>query len=154
MIRYALTCDRAHDFDSWFQSAEAFDGLLSAGMLSCPDCGSSSVGKSLRAPQVRPADKAAGKPARGGRKRPAGPTPDLTAPASAKEAALAELRHKIEASSEYVGPGFAAEARKIHDGAAPERSIWGEARLDEARRLVEDGIPVAPLPFLPRNKAN
>jgi hypothetical protein len=55
MIRYALTCDRAHDFDSWFQSAEAFDGLLSAGMLACPDCGSPKVGKSLMAPQVRPA---------------------------------------------------------------------------------------------------
>jgi hypothetical protein len=138
MIRYALTCDRAHDFDSWFQSAEAFDGLLSAGMLACPDCGSPKVGKSLMAPQVRPADKAT----------------DLAAPANRKETALAALRRKIETTSEYVGPGFAAEARKIHDGDAPERSIWGEARLDEARKLVEDGVPVAPLPFLPRNKAN
>jgi hypothetical protein len=138
MIRYALTCDRAHDFDSWFQSAEAFDGLLSAGMLACPDCGSPKVGKSLMAPQVRPADRAS----------------DLAAPANAKETALAALRRKIETTSEYVGLSFAAEARKIHDGEAPERSIYGEARLDEARKLVEDGVPVAPLPFLPRNKAN
>jgi hypothetical protein len=138
MIRYALTCDRAHDFDSWFQSAEAFDGLLSAGMLACPDCGSPKVGKSLMAPQVRPADRAS----------------DLAAPANAKETALAALRQKIETTSEYVGLSFAAEARKIHDGEAPERSIYGEARLDEARKLVEDGVPVAPLPFLPRNKAN
>jgi hypothetical protein len=138
MIRYALTCDRAHDLDSWFQSAEAFDGLLSAGMLACPDCGSPKVGKSLMAPQVRPADRAS----------------DLAAPANAKETALAALRQKIETTSEYVGLSFAAEARKIHDGEAPERSIYGEARLDEARKLVEDGVPVAPLPFLPRNKAN
>jgi hypothetical protein len=138
MIRYALTCDRAHDFDSWFQSAEAFDGLLTAGMLACPDCGSPKVGKSLMAPQVRPADKAT----------------DLAAPASAKENALAALRKKIETTSEYVGPGFAAEARKIHEGTSPERSIYGEARIDEARRLLEDGVPVAPLPFMPARKTN
>jgi hypothetical protein len=49
---------------------------------------------------------------------------------------------------------FAAEARAIHAGDAPERSIWGEARIDEARGLIEDGIPVAPLPFRPKSRSN
>jgi hypothetical protein len=53
-----------------------------------------------------------------------------------------------------VGRGFAAEARKIHEGQAPERNIWGEAKPEEAKALIEDGIPVAPLPFIPKNRAN
>ena len=42
----------------------------------------------------------------------------------------------------------------MHNGEAPERAIYGEARLDEAKKLLEDGVPVAPLPFLPNRKAN
>ena len=37
---------------------------------------------------------------------------------------------------------------------APERNIWGEAKPDEAKALIEDGIPVAPLPFMPKRQAN
>ena len=73
--------------------------------------------------------------------------PDLRAPASPAEQALAELRRRIEAAADDVGRDFAAEARRIHDGLAPERAIIGEARPSEARALLEDGIPVAPLPW-------
>jgi hypothetical protein len=69
-----------------------------------------------------------------------------------REKALAELRRAVEENSEYVGLSFAAEARAIHDGDAPERPIWGEAKPAEAKALIEDGIPVAPLPFLPHRK--
>jgi len=67
---------------------------------------------------------------------------------------LKQLKAKIEKDSEYVGTTFAEEARAIHDGAAPERSIYGEAKLEDAKKLAEDGIPVAPLPFIPTRKAN
>jgi hypothetical protein len=83
-----------------------------------------------------------------------GKTAPLAAPQDPREAALAELRRRIEENSEYVGMNFAAEARRIHDGDAPERSIYGEAKPDEAKRLIEDGVPVAPLPFLPKARAN
>jgi hypothetical protein len=49
---------------------------------------------------------------------------------------------------------FAAEARRIHAGDAPERAIHGEARAEEAKKLIEEGVPVAPLPFLPARKVN
>ncbi|MGA1232388.1 MAG: DUF1178 family protein [Lutimaribacter sp.] len=78
----------------------------------------------------------------------------LTRPASPVEQQLAELRRKIEQNSDYVGMNFAKEARAMHDGTAPERAIYGEARPDEARKLLEDGIPVAPLPFIPGRKTN
>jgi hypothetical protein len=133
MIRYALRCDREHRFDSWFGSSDDFERLAAGGMLACAVCGSSEVGKDLMAPSVAAA------PAPGAR--------PLSAPASPAEQALAELRRRIEAESEDVGRGFAAEARRIHAGEAPERAIIGEARPAEARALIEDGIPVAPLPW-------
>ncbi len=145
MIRYALTCDQNHQFDSWFQSAAAFDRLQAAGHLACALCGSAKVSKALMAPALRAAEGEAASP-------PA-PTP-LQQPVSDLEQALAAMRRQIEDQSDYVGLNFAAEARAMHDGDRPMRAIHGEARADEARRLIEDGVPVAPLPFLPRQRQN
>ncbi len=145
MIQYALKCADGHSFDSWFQSSDAFDKLHAAGMVACAVCGSTKVEKSVMAPRVQASrDKARGE--EGGR--------PLSQPASPAEQALAELRRRIEANSDYVGMNFAAEARAIHEGEAPARSIYGEARPDEAKALIEDGIPVAPLPFRPQRKSN
>lgn len=149
MIRFSLACANDHDFESWFQSGAAFDRLLAEGLITCAVCGSDAVSKSLMAPTVRPARKT-------GKTRSDTPTPatSLTADASPQEKALAALRREVEKNSDYVGMNFAAEARAIHVGDAPERSIYGEARIDEARKLVEDGVPVAPLPFRPTRKSN
>lgn len=137
MIRFALHCADGHDFESWFASGTAFDDLRARGLVSCAICGSSKVEKALMTPAVAPAEK-----------RP------LAAPANPAEAMLAALRAEIEKNSEYVGMNFATEARRIHAGDAPERQIHGEAKPEEARQLIEEGVPVAPLPFLPRSKAN
>lgn len=145
MIRYALKCSADHGFDSWFQSAGAYESLHLAGHVACPVCGSTEVAKSLMAPAVRPARGAAAVPV---------PERPLSAPGSDAEAALAELRRQVEANSDYVGMNFVAEARRIHAGEVPERSIYGEAKPDEARRLIEDGVPVAPLPFMPPRRTN
>ena len=144
MIQYALKCAEGHDFDSWFQSAEAYDKLAAAGLVTCAICGSTEVTKSVMAPAVRPARKAATE---------AGKSP-LSAPASPAEQALARLKSHVEANSDYVGMNFATEARAMHDGDVPERPIHGEAKPDEARKLIEDGVPVAPLPFRPSRKTN
>ena len=152
MIRYALKCDQGHVFESWFQNAAAFDGLQAAGHVTCPTCGSSAVEKSLMAPKVRPARKAASAP------EATTPDPAENAPVAAPnpelEHAIAEMRAKVEAESDYVGDSFAKEARAMHLGDTPERSIYGEAKPDEARALIEDGVPVLPLPFRPSRKSN
>ncbi|MFZ0099243.1 MAG: DUF1178 family protein [Gemmobacter sp.] len=142
MIRYALHCEDGHDFESWFGSAAAFEDLKARGLLSCAVCGGNRIEKALMTPGV--ATRAA----------PAAHEGVLQTPESEVEQAIAALRREIEANSEYVGMNFAAEARKMHDGDAPERAIHGEARPDEARKLIEDGVPVAPLPFLSRRRAN
>ena len=67
---------------------------------------------------------------------------------------MRELRKQLEANSENVGTNFATEARAMHDGSKPERSIYGEAKLEDAKALIEDGVPVVPLPFGPARKTN
>ncbi|SFT63126.1 DUF1178 family protein [Sedimentitalea nanhaiensis] len=143
MIQYALKCVDGHGFESWFQSADAFDKLSAAGMVSCAVCGRTEVEKAIMTPRVGAS--------RDSQIKEPGP---LSHPASPAEQALAELRRKIETESDYVGVNFAAEARAMHEGDAPTRSIYGEARLDEARKLLKDGVPVAPLPFMPNRKTN
>ncbi len=135
MIRYSLKCTDQHAFDSWFQSATAFDTLLAAGQVECPACGSIKVEKMLMAPNLAQ-------------------TAPLSAPQNDMEKAVAELRRKVEENADYVGVNFVAEARMMHEGLLPERSIYGEARPEEAIKLLADGIPVAPLPFVPARKTN
>ncbi len=135
MIRYTLKCTADHGFDSWFQSAGAYDSLVLAGYVACPVCGVTSVEKALMAPRVATSDV-------------------LSAPQNDAQKAMAELRRKVEENSEYVGVNFVAEARRMHEGSVPERSIYGEAKPEEAIKLLQEGVPVAPLPFMPSRKTN
>lgn len=144
MIQYTLKCANDHRFDSWFQSGSAFDKLHLAGMVTCSICGSDDVSKAMMAPRVSTADAPQTPPAK----------PKLSEPASPAEQALSDLRKYVEKNSDYVGKDFATEARAIHSGDAPQRPIWGETRGDEAKKLIEDGAPIAPLPFTPTRKSN
>lgn len=144
MIQFTLKCANDHRFVSWFQSGPAFDKLHAAGMVSCAICGSTEVSKAMMAPRVSTAEAPDAQPAK----------TLLSEPASAAEQALAEMRKFVEEKSDYVGKDFATEARAIHDGDAPARPIWGEAGKEDAKKLVEDGVPVAPLPFTPTRKSN
>lgn len=135
MIRYALKCAEGHEFESWFKDSAAFDSLSTAGQISCAVCGSTDVEKSIMAPAVS------------GKREETAP---LSAPAHPAEAALRQLRDHLSKNADYVGKEFASEARKIHEGEAEQRGIWGEATKEDAKSLADDGIPVAPLPFVNR----
>ncbi len=157
MIRYMLKCSKEHQFESWFRSAEAFETLCKNGQLSCPTCGTSQVFKAMMAPRVSTARK----PELPATEAPASASPTQTSPmepprptAEDVEQAVAKLRADVEANSDYVGVEFAKEARKIHEGEAPARAIYGEAKLDDAKALLEEGVPVLPLPFTPKRKLN
>ena len=145
MIKFSLKCDQDHQFESWFKSAAAFDALAQAGHLTCALCGSTKVTKGMMAPRVTTGERRENRD-EGGQK-PGNAVPVLSKPQSALEEALKALRKEVETSSEYVGDDFVREARAIHIGDAPDRSIYGEARLDEAVALIEEGIPLTPLPF-------
>ena len=142
MIHYALKCARGHAFEGWFRDAGGFERQRDEGLLSCATCGSTRVDRALMAPRVATA--------RGG----AAPAPKPALEVSKAERAVAELRRHIEAHSTYVGRDFAAQARAMHEGASEHRAIHGEAAPAEARALREEGVPIAPLPFAPRQRSN
>jgi hypothetical protein len=146
MIRYTLKCQNDHSFESWFKSAEAYEGLRAAELVVCPDCQDTHVEKSLMAPQVRTRRD---ERAQTSEKRPMTNTadPDLAE-------AIRTIREHVEKNSDYVGDRFAKEARAMHNGETPQRSIYGEVRAEDARKLAEEGVPAVPLPFIPKQKTN
>lgn len=139
MIKFTLKCADDHRFESWFQNSEAFEKLQKAGMITCGVCGQGGVEKAIMSPRVKSSDKTANEV-------PEAENP-LSAPLSQAEQALRDLRTKIEANSEDVGENFATEARAMYHGESPSRSIIGAARPAEAKELLDEGIPVAPLPW-------
>jgi hypothetical protein len=138
LIIFDLRCaPQGHVFESWFGSTADYEEQKGRGLVSCPLCGSGEVAKAPMAPAV---------PAKG---RTAGPELFSGAPDAVKSmlAAAAALQKKMLESSEGVGDRFADEARAIHLGEAQARTIHGRATRAEAESLIDDGIPVAPLPF-------
>ena len=131
MIQFTLACDNDHHFESWFASNAACDKLMSAGMVECTTCGSTDIKKTLMAPAV---------PKKG----------NITPTQNPIE----KLRAEVEANSEYVGGSFAAQARDMHDGLMDEKPIYGEANAADTKKLIEDGVPILPLPFVPTKKVN
>jgi len=140
MIRYALICEHEHEFEGWFGASADFDDQQARGLLECPICGSKAVRKAIMAPAVA------------GTKRRSQDEPPAQAQAMMMEA-MGRIRRHVEENFDDVGDAFAAEARAIHEGRSEDRGIYGQATPGEVRALVEDGVPVAPLPPEPRKKS-
>jgi hypothetical protein len=134
MIVYDLRCGRGHVFEAWFGSSADYDDQRGRGLLACPICGDAAVDKAVMAPNVG---------AKGNR-GDAGAPP---AKVKAALAALAEAQGRALEGSEWVGPSFARRARAMHEGEEAHATIHGQASLAEAKALLDDGVPVAPLPF-------
>ena len=159
MIRYALRCDRGHSFESWFQSASAYDSQRKRKLVDCPACGSAKIEKAIMAPQIsrkgrsKDAEPAIAAP------EPQVPATVTSPPASlmmAQErelrAKLRELRQHVTKNADNVGDKFPEEARKMHYGEIDHRPIYGEASPDEARAMIDEGLEVSPLPMLPDDR--
>ncbi|MFI5012126.1 MAG: DUF1178 family protein [Hyphomicrobiales bacterium] len=157
MIAYTLACDAGHEFESWFSSGSAFDEQARRGLVACPVCGSTKVGKAIMAPSVARKDKGAS-PSAGEAPAPvAQPQPEpKVAVFSERERQLRDmiraLRKHVSENADYVGRRFPEEARQMHSGEIEHRSIWGEASADEAKALAEEGVEVHPLPVLPDDR--
>ena len=146
MIKYALVCEQRHEFESWFANSTAYDKQAKRGLVSCPACGSTKVEKAIMAPRLSGTRKAKQRAAEA-------PTATSVAMLSPQErelrAKLKELREHITKNADYVGQKFPEEARKMHYGDIEHRSIYGEASLETAKELSEEGIELHPLPVLP-----
>jgi hypothetical protein len=145
MIVYDLSCDNGHRFEGWFGSSDDFTSQSEDGLLSCPRCGSDSVGKAPMAPAV-PKKGNQAQPAPVGARQPMarGPMPPQVAEALQK---LAEAQAGALRESKWVGDAFAEQSRAMHYGERDAETIHGQATPDEARALFEEGIPVTALPF-------
>jgi hypothetical protein len=164
MIRYALSCEAGHSFETWFRDSAAFDEQAVRGLVACPYCGSAKIAKQIMSPRVARTDldlAPSQDPAAGGESPSPAPlgagAPDqaLAAPMalmSERDRAFRELvravREQIKASSEDVGRDFAAEARRMHEGASAFRSIYGQATPEEAQALADEGIDAVSIPWL------
>lgn len=153
MIRYALICDHAHDFESWFPSAASFDAQKQRGLIACPVCGSATVDRAIMAPNVARTDREAAPAQPGAQAAPALATGTPVALMGEKEVAFRQmvsaLHEHLRANAEHVGPRFAEEALKIHQGESDSRAIYGEATPEDARMLQDEGVAFLPLPRLP-----
>jgi hypothetical protein len=138
MIRYALICEHEHEFEGWFGSSDAFDDQQGRGLLECPVCATQAVRKQIMAPAVA------------GAKR--GLKDETRSSQAMMLEAMGRIRKHVEDNFDDVGDGFAKEARAIHEGKSEVRGIYGQATATEVRDMVEDGVPVAPLPPEPPKK--
>lgn len=146
MIVYDLSCSEGHRFEGWFGSSADFEDQRARGLLACPHCGVAEVGKAPMAPAV---------PAKGNTRAEALP-PETARPVANTPmppevqkalAALAKAQAEALKQSTWVGEKFAEESRAMHYGERDEAPIHGQATLAEAKALIEEGVPVAPLPF-------
>jgi hypothetical protein len=160
MIKYALVCDKDHEFESWFADSAAYDKQRKRKLVACPVCDSVKVDKAIMTPRLiatkkgkRPAPVEA--PAPVANQTPAGP-PAPVAMISPQEvefrAKLKELRDHLVKNAENVGAKFPEEARKMYYGETDHRSIYGVATPQEAKDLLDEGIECHPLPALPDEK--
>jgi len=138
MIRYALICENAHEFEGWFGSSGDFDDQAQRGLVACPVCDTRSVAKQIMAPSVAGTKKTTDLP------------PQMR---SMVMEAMGRVRKHVEENFDYVGDTFADEARAIHEGRSEDRGIYGEATPAQIKALTEDGVPIAAMPPAPPKKS-
>jgi hypothetical protein len=144
MIKYALRCQNEHEFEGWFSNSAAYDAQSAARQVACPVCASDRVEKALMAPNVVSSDRRRAAPVAEAPAKPPEPHSELVAFAR-------KLREHVAQNSEYVGPRFAQEARKIHYEETEARGIYGEASAQDVKLLKDEGIEFHPLPTLPED---
>jgi hypothetical protein len=129
VIIFDLRCkDGCAVFEGWFDSSADFEQQFERGLVECPYCGSPKIGKAPMAPRV----------SRSGGSQPA--ATDLLAQ-------VAALQARMLSNSEWVGSDLPDTARAMHLGEIEKRQVHGEASADEARSLIEEGVPILPLPL-------
>ena len=142
MIVFDLQCCAGgHRFEGWFASSEDFAAQQARGLVSCPQCGGGDVIKAPMAPAVP----------RKGNQRADAATPVVGGqiPPEAAEmlTKLAEVQARALKQSRWVGDKFADVSREMHYGDRDQETVHGQATLQQAKELLDEGVAVMPLPF-------
>jgi hypothetical protein len=160
---FDLQCAQQHCFEGWFASEDDYGYQQAHGLVACPICGDATVRKMLSAPRLNLKSTRASGPPEVVPKGMVDPAAQGDGPSSADvrtnarmtselSARLLHVVREVMAKTEDVGERFADQARAMHYGDIQQRSIRGQATPDEAMALVDEGIEVMPLPWLPAAK--
>ena len=131
MIVFNLNCSNcSFSFEGWFENTKDYNKQIKKKLVSCPSCNSIKVKKGLVAPNV--AKKSNSK---------------ILKRNKSIASNIGKLKKIIEKEFDYVGDKFTEEAKKIKYGEVKERSIYGEASIEQTKELMDEDIDVLPLPF-------
>ena len=137
MILFDLICRFDHVFEAWFKDGDAYEKLAAKGAVACPVCDDTEITKALMAPHVS-----------SDAKKKTDTRVQRTAESLGRHMnVLAEMRQQVEENCDYVGEKFAEEARKIHYGEVDKHNIYGEASVEEAGELRDEGVEFQRIPW-------
>ena len=148
-----LQCQHQHQFEGWFASEDDYQSQRARDLVECPVCGDNTIQKLLSAPRLNLlTSRLEPQPVHtesSSASHDLAPMPETTPVPMPPEAQVAWLKmvQHVMANTEDVGQDFAEEARKMHYGETEERNIRGQVSLEETHSLLEEGIPVMPLPL-------
>ena len=137
MIKYNLVCECGKDFESWFSSSSEFDFLCKKKLMKCIYCESSTVKKTVMAPNLSSKSNKVFKKTKLEKKI---------------KKQLLDFRKYIEKNCKNVGENFTREARSIHYDKKTSQSIYGKATAEETTELLEEGIEVTTIPWVDKSE--
>ncbi len=137
MIKYNLVCKCKETFESWFSNSNEYDSLLKKKLLKCIYCGSSSIKKTLMAPNLKSKSNKFLKKTKLEKK---------------VKRQLINFRKYVEKNCKNVGENFSREARSIHYDKKRSKGIYGKATPEETSELLEEGIEVATIPWVDKSE--
>jgi len=141
MILFDLCCENEHVFEVWFASSSQFEEQKKKKLINCPICNSNKIKKALMAPKLN------------GTKKNSKTTSRNVLNDSSVINKFKKFKKFVEENTVDVGKDFTEEARKIHYGETERKSIRGETTKEQAEELLDEGIPIARLPWTSREDA-
>tara|TARA_B100001029_G_C14952523_1_gene389661 strand:- start:248 stop:661 length:414 start_codon:yes stop_codon:yes gene_type:complete len=131
MIVFNLNCkDCNYTFEGWFENSKEFLKQNKNNLINCPSCESNNVQKGLMTPNLNKKSNSKDKKIK-----------------KTIASNISKLKKIVEKNFDYVGDRFSDEAKKMKYGETKERSIYGEATLEQTKELIEEDIDVVHLPF-------
>ena len=138
MIVYNLCCSTCNiTFEGWFDSSNDYMKQKRQKILTCPSCNSLKIEKALMAPNLNKKSNSKNQKIK-----------------KTIASNISKLKKMVEKNFDYVGDKFSEEAKKIKYGESKDRSIYGEATIEQTKELIEEEINVTPLPFQSSKKNN
>ena len=131
MIVFNLLCNSCnYNFEGWFDNSNEYNNQKKKKLITCPSCNSLDITKALMAPNLNRKSNSKEKKIK-----------------KTIATNVSKLKKIVEKNFDYVGENFTEEAKKIKYGESKDRSIYGEATLEQTKELIEEDIDIMPLPF-------